>query len=349
MFHRLRVIVLASAILPLVSAAHPQQGVLFTEEQNTIAVFERTAPSVVFITNKVLRRDFFSLDISEIPQGSGSGFVWDSRGHIVTNYHVVQGASVLTVTFSDHTAYDAEIVGVEPSKDLAVLRVEAPADKLRPVPVGSSGTLQVGQTVLAIGNPFGLDQTLTTGIVSALGREITSVTNRKIRNVIQTDAAINPGNSGGPLLDSQGHLIGVNTAIISPTGVYSGIGFAVPVDTVKSIVPQLIEHGQVIRPGLGVSFLRDDIARRAGIEGVALFNVEPGSAADRAGLRGVSRNRRGQLILGDVIISLKGVPVRSFDELAFALEQCEIGETVTVEYLRGDDKRTARVTLQRID
>jgi S1-C subfamily serine protease len=346
---RFRLIVIAAVILLSVSTVHSQEGMLFTEERNTIAVFERTAPSVVFITNKVLRRDFFSLDISEIPQGSGSGFVWDSGGHIVTNYHVVQGANVLTVTFSDHTSYDAEIVGVEPSKDLAVLKVDAPAEKLKPVPVGSSSVLQVGQTVLAIGNPFGLDQSLTTGVVSALGREITSVTNRKIRNVIQTDAAINPGNSGGPLLDSQGSLIGVNTAIITPTGVFSGIGFAVPVDTVKRIVPQLIEFGQVIRPGLGVSMVKDQIARRLGIEGVALFNVEPGSAADKAGLRGVSRNRQGQLLLGDVIVGIKGMSVRNYDGFAYAMEQCKIGETVTVEYLRGGDKRTTRVTLQRID
>jgi S1-C subfamily serine protease len=304
---------------------------------------------VVFITNKVRRRDIFSLDITEIPQGTGSGFVWDGQGHIVTNYHVVQGASVLTVTFSDHTTFEAKIVGVEPNKDLAVLKVEAPAAKLNPVPVGSSSALLVGQTVLAIGNPFGLDQSLTTGVVSALGREITSVTNRKIRDVIQTDAAINPGNSGGPLLDSQGKLIGVNTAIITPTGAFSGIGFAVPVDTVKRIVPQLIEFGQVIRPGLGVSLLRDEVARRMGIEGVALYNVEPGSAADKAGLRGVSRNRRGQLILGDVIVGLKGEEIRNYDGLAYALEQCKIGETVTVEYLRGKEKRTTQVTLQRID
>jgi len=321
----------AALVLALPGIHFAQEGALFTGERNTIAVFERSAPSVVFITNKVLRRDFFSLDVYEMPQGSGSGFIWDPQGHIVTNYHVVQDANVLTVTFSDNLTYDAEVVGVEPNKDLAVIKVKAPEAKLRPLPVGSSGTLKVGQTVLAIGNPFGLDQSLTTGVVSALGREITSVTNRKIRNVIQTDAAINPGNSGGPLLDSQGNLVGVNTAIITPTGAYSGIGFAVPVDTVKRIVPQLISFGEVQRPGLGVSLVDDQVAQRLEIEGVAIYNVEPGSAADKAGLRGLSRNRRGQLILGDVIVNIKGMDVRDFDELAYALEQCIIAGTVTVE------------------
>jgi S1-C subfamily serine protease len=207
----------------------------------------------------------------------------------------------------------------------------------------------VGQKVLAIGNPFGLDHSLTVGVVSALGREITAINNRKIRDVIQTDAAINPGNSGGPLLDSSGRLVGVNTAIISPAGVNAGIGFAVPVDIVRKIVPQLIEHGRVIRPGLGISLVRDSIAVRLGIKGVIIYNVEPGGAADRAGLQGLSRNRQGELILGDVIVGIKGFNVANYDELAYALEQCRIGETVTVEYIRDGKTRTTRVKLQEID
>jgi S1-C subfamily serine protease len=342
-------ILVGFAVFGLSAAVMAQDEALLVDERNTIQVFDRVAPSVVFIINKVLRRDFFTLDVSEIPQGQGSGFIWDRSGHIVTNYHVVQGATALTVTFADNSTFDAEIVGVEPSKDLAVIKVEAPRRYLRPIPVGVSGGLRVGQKVLAIGNPFGLDQSLSVGVVSALGREITSMTNRKIRDVIQTDAAINPGNSGGPLLDSQGRIIGVNTSIIGPSGANAGIGFAVPVDIVKKIVPQLIEHGEVIHPGLGIVAVRDQSARRLGIEGVIIGTVEPDSAAARAGLQGLSRNREGGFEVGDVIVAIKGMRVDNFDSLAYALEQCKIGETVTVEYLRDGKKRSTRVTLQRID
>ncbi len=347
LFYLTTVVILFFGISPTLSA---QGERLMADEQNTIAVFEQAAPAVVYITNKVLRRDFFSLDVTEIPQGSGSGFVWDVEGHIVTNFHVVQGANVLTVTFFDNSTFDADLVGSEPSMDLAVLKVKVSRDRLRPLVAGSSSTLKSGQKVLAIGNPFGLDHSLTVGVVSALGREITSLNNRKIRNVIQTDAAINPGNSGGPLLDSQGRLIGVNTAIASPTGAYAGIGFAVPVDTVKRIVPQLIEHGRVIRPGLGISVVADDsIARRLGVKGVIIRTVEPGSPADKAGLQGITRNRQGEFILGDIIVGIKGIEVETYDGLAYALEQCRIGETVTVEYLRDGKTRSVRATLQRID
>ncbi len=325
------------------------QQSLLEEEQNTISVFEKTAPSVVFITTKVIRRDFFSMDVFEIPQGSGSGFVWDDKGHIVTNFHVVQGANIVNVTFSDHSTYQADVVGVESSKDIAVIKVDAPSKILKTLPVGSSGNLRVGQKVMAIGNPFGLDQSLTVGVVSALGREITSVANRLIRNVIQTDAAINPGNSGGPLIDSQGRLIGVNTAIVTPSGANAGIGFAVPVDIVKSIVPQLIKYGKVIRPGLGISLAKDSIAQRYGIKGVIILNVSPGSAADKAGLKGISRNQRGEFIIGDIIVAIKGMKVENYDELAYALEQCKIGETVSVEYLRDEKRQRTQVKLQQID
>ena len=229
------------------------RGDLASDEQNTIDIFRYSAPSVVYITSIALRRDFFSLNAYEIPQGTGSGFIWDKQGRVVTNYHVISDANRLEVTLADHSTWKAVLVGAAPDRDLAVLQISAPADKLRPISIGESKNLLVGQKVYAIGNPFGLDQTLTTGIVSALGREISSATGRTIHDVIQPDAAINPGNSGGPLLDSAGRLIGVNTAIYSPSGASSGIGFAVPVGEVNRVVPQIISKGKMIRPGLGIT------------------------------------------------------------------------------------------------
>lgn len=322
---------------------------LTNDEQNTIEVFQNVAPSVVFITNKALRRDFFSMDVFEIPQGSGSGFIWDNNGNVVTNYHVIAKANAISVTLSDHSSYEAEVVGADPSKDIAVVRIDAPAHKLQPVPVGSSDRLRVGQKVLAIGNPFGLDQTLTVGVVSAIGREIKSVTNRTIQDVIQTDTAINPGNSGGPLLDSHGRLIGVNTAILSPSGAYAGVGFAVPVNTVRRVVPQLIQHGKVVRPGLGVSIIVDNVAEQLGIEGVIIGNVPEGSNADRAGLIGIQRNLLGEPSLGDVIIAVEGTKIRNSDDLANTLEKYRVGDTVSVTVLRDDKERTLSVQLQEIE
>ena len=273
------------------------RGDLGNDEKATIELFKRCAPSVVYVTNLALRRDFFGLNVTEIPQGTGSGFVWDQSGYIVTNYHVLQRAQAAEVTLSDNSKWPARYVGGEADKDLAVLKIEAPAAKLVPIAVGRSSDLLVGQRVFAIGNPFGLDQTLTTGVISALGRQIRSVTNRSIQGVIQTDAAINPGNSGGPLLDSAGRLIGINTAILSPnggaTGGSVGIGFAVPVDTVNAIVPQLISHGKVVRPGLGVTTADDALARRFGLQGALVLHVSPGSAAERAGLRPTSQDDYG--------------------------------------------------------
>ncbi|MBI4422408.1 MAG: trypsin-like peptidase domain-containing protein, partial [Elusimicrobia bacterium] len=229
------------------------RGDLSASERATMELFQRSNASVAYITSMVVRRDVFSLNILEIPRGAGSGFIWDDQGHVVTNFHVIEGASSAEVTLADHSKWSAKLVGVAPEKDLAVLRIEAPAARLRPIPIGSSRDLQVGQSVYAIGNPFGLDQTLTTGVISALGREIHSASGHPIQGVIQTDAAINPGNSGGPLLDSSGRLIGVNTAIASPSGAFAGVGFAVPVDTVNRFVPQLIAFGKITRPGLGVT------------------------------------------------------------------------------------------------
>ena len=225
---------------------------LTASEVSTIKLFENAAPSVCFITTSNVRQDYWSRNVMEIPGGTGSGFVWDNKGHIVTNYHVIQKADRYQVTLSDQSTYEAELVGVAPDKDLAVLRIDVPKRNLRPIPVGNSVDLRVGQSVFAIGNPFGLDQTLTTGIVSALGREIQSVAKIPIRDVIQTDAAINPGNSGGPLLDSSGRLIGVNTAIYSPSGASAGIGFSIPVNVVRWVVPDLIQFGKVKRPVMGI-------------------------------------------------------------------------------------------------
>lgn len=284
-----------------------------------------------------------------MPQGSGSGFVWDTKGHIVTNFHVVQNARSLSVTLYDNTTYDAELVGAEPSKDVAIVRIEAPRSKLHPVIVGSSENLRVGQKVIAIGNPFGLDQTLTTGVVSALGREIKSVSNRTIQGVIQTDAAINPGNSGGPLLNSRGELIGVNTAIYSTSGASAGIGFAVPVNIVRRVVPQLIEYGKVIRPGLGVEIVQDYIAQRWGVEGAVIARVQRGSAAFRAGLKGLSENVWGEYRLGDIIIAINGASVQNFDDLGNELEKYQVGDMVNVKVRRDKAETTVRVTLQEVE
>ncbi|MGE5345916.1 MAG: S1C family serine protease [Acidithiobacillales bacterium] len=315
------------------------RGDLSSTEKATIELFQRSSPSVVYVTT--LERARFLFDVMEVPQGTGSGFIWDSEGHIVTNFHVIASSSNVRVTLDDQSTYPARIVGVAPDKDLAILRLSAPRQKLKPILIGTSRDLQVGQSVFAIGNPFGLDRTLTTGIVSALGRSIESMTNRKIQNVIQTDAAINPGNSGGPLLDSAGRLIGVNTQIASPSGGSAGIGFAIPVDTVNEVVPQLIEHGRIIRPQLGVTLADAAVAARLGIEGVLILSVTEGAGAAKAGLRGTRRDENGDIILGDVIIGIAGKTVRSYDDLASALETMKPGQTARVKVLR--DGRTLEV------
>jgi len=318
---------------------------LTPEEKRDVAVFEHAAPSVVFITNVALRRDFFSLNVFEIPQGSGTGFVWDRRGHVVTNYHVVSGASALMVTMADQSEWEGTLVGIAPSKDLAVLRIDTPAKHLTPIVLGGAQHLRVGQHVYAIGNPFGLDQTLTKGVVSALGRELRSPSGRTITNVVQTDASINPGNSGGPLLDSRGRLVGVNTAIYSPSGANAGIGFAVPVDTVRWIVPQLIEHGKVIRPVLGVQLIADAVARRLNVPGVIVGAVLPGGPADRAGLRGTERDRSGRLRLGDVLVTIDKQKITDTDSLLTSLEEHRPGDRVNVGFIRDRTRRAVEVRL----
>ncbi|KAF7129203.1 hypothetical protein RHSIM_Rhsim10G0021400 [Rhododendron simsii] len=363
---------------------------LQSDELATVRLFQNNTPSVVYITNLAARQDVFTLDVLEVPQGSGSGFVWDKQGHIVTNYHVIRGASDVKVTLADQTTYDAKIVGYDQDKDVAVLHVDAPRNKLRPMPVGVSADLLVGQKVYAIGNPFGLDHTLTTGVIryvdrankvwrnhemlpkqnwihvvdlssitkeetdshlqvaidvhviqwllrseNGLRREISSAaTGRPIQDVIQTDAAINPGNSGGPLLDSSGNLIGINTAIYSPSGASSGVGFSIPVDTVGGIVDQLVKFGKVTRPILGIKFAPDQSVEQLGVSGVLVLDAPPNGPAGKAGLLPTKRDAYGRLILGDIITSVNGKKVTNGSDLYRILDQCKVGEKVIVEVLR---------------
>jgi S1-C subfamily serine protease len=322
------------------------RGTLAEDEQNNIAVFKTVSPSVVHITTIGLQRNFFSLDVMQVPRGTGTGFMWDEKGHIVTNFHVIEGASGARVTLSDQSNWQAALVGVFPDRDLAVLRIDAPREKIKPILLGVSRDLQVGQKVYAIGNPFGLDQTLTTGIVSALEREIEAVTKRTIRGVIQTDAAINPGNSGGPLLDSAGRLIGVNTAIYSPSGASAGIGFAIPVDEVNRIVPTLIRDGKFIRPTIGIQAAPPALQEALKLpKGVAVAGVLPGSPAEKAGLKPFLRNTDGNVVLGDIIVALEGKPVTGLDDLLEMLERHQPGDTVTLGIVRGQEKIEQKITL----
>lgn len=322
------------------------RGDLAADEQSTIQIFREAAPSVVHITSLSLRRDWLTRNYFQIPEGTGTGFIWDEAGHIVTNYHVIANGNSFQVTLSDNTRLRARKVGEEPEKDLAVLKIDAPPGQLRPIPMGTSADLQVGQKVFAIGNPFGLDHTLTTGVISGLGREIPSHGGGTIDGVIQTDAAINPGNSGGPLLDSAGRLIGVNTAIYSPSGAYAGIGFAVPADTVNEIVPQLIQYGRTQRAVLGISLFDDEMARRVfGVEeGAVIAKVFNQEAAYEAGLQPPYWGEDGTIHF-DVIIAVDGKPIRRAQDVAKALEGKKPGETVAVTLLRDGQEVTVSITL----
>ena len=318
------------------------RGDLAEDEKATIELFRRASPSVVHITTTAEQLDLRTLNVLEIQRGTGSGFVWDAAGDIVTNYHVLAGASGARVRLYNHNAYDATLVGASPEHDLAVLRIKAPREELQPIAVGSSSDLQVGQKVFAIGNPFGLDQTLTTGVVSALGRSLPSPSpsGDPISNVIQTDAAINPGNSGGPLLDSAGRLIGVNTAIIAQAGA-AGIGFAIPVDTINSIVAELVATGRITRPELGVithEVLSRRVTQRLGVPGVLVLEVEPGSPAAEAGIRPTRRLPDGTIVWGDIIQQIDGKDVQQLDQMNSLFRKLEFGRTVPVTVYRDGER-----------
>ncbi len=326
------------------------RGALLADELSNIEVFKRVSPSVVHITTLATERDFFNRSVQQVPRGTGTGFVWDNAGHIVTNFHVIQEGSGARVTLADQTSWPATLVGAFADRDLAVLKINAPAAKLPAIPIGLSRDLQVGQKVYAIGNPFGLDQTLTVGIVSALNREIESFNSRTIRGVIQTDAAINPGNSGGPLLDSAGRLIGVNTQIASPSGASAGIGFAIPVDEVNRIVPRLVRDGRITRPALGIAAGNEGLRRALRLpEGVALVQVSPGGPAARAGLRAFSRARDGSIVGGDVITAINDEPIASLDDMLTLLEKRQPGESVTLSLWRDGRIRKQAAVLASTD
>jgi S1-C subfamily serine protease len=330
------------------AASLPAQ--LTDDERNTIDVVNKNKNSCVFITNIQLVRDWF-FNEEKVARGSGSGFIWDHQGHIVTNFHVIEDGVEFSVTLPNREQRQAKLIGKEENKDIAVLQVQGDLRSLEPVTIGSSSDLQVGQKVIAIGNPFGFDHTVTKGIVSALGRNILGAGGVTIRDMIQTDASINPGNSGGPLLDSSGKLIGMNTMIVSPSGSSSGVGFAVPVDTIKKIVPEIIRYGKVIRPDLPLTILSDAYARRLGadVEGAIILEVPKGGETERAGLRGLSRDRQGYIYLGDVITALDGKRIKSYDDLYSALENYKIGDIVTLTVEREGKPRTVKITLVRSD
>ncbi|MEI7852724.1 MAG: trypsin-like peptidase domain-containing protein [Planctomycetota bacterium] len=321
------------------------RGNLAEDEKSTIELYNQSRQGVVNITTLANRKTGINLNIQQMPEGTGSGFVWDDAGHIVTNFHVIQNADAAQITFADQSVFQARLVGYFADKDLAVLKVDAPKGKLKPLPLGRSDDLQVGQKVYAIGNPFGLDQTLTTGIISALGREIDSVNKRPIKNVIQSDAAINPGNSGGPLLDSAGLLIGVNTAIYSTSGVSAGIGFAIPVDEVNRVVPELIKNGKVTKPGLGVTLAPDNMSRQWVPVGVVVLDVLPEGAAAKVGIRGSSRKKTGNIVLGDIIKSVDGKQIKVLKDLYSVLDAKKVGDVVKVLILREEVEMGFDITL----
>ena len=314
-------------------------GDLLAYERNTIDVFQQASAAVVFVHNLQSRRQFFSFNVTEVRAGTGSGFLWDDKGHIVTNFHVVQGATRVAVTLIDGNTYDAEIIGAEPRKDMAVLKIDLRKTNVVPFgeKVSNSAEILVGQKAIAIGNPYGLDHTLTVGNVSALSRSMPSVIDGgTIRDMIQTDAPINPGNSGGPLLDSRGQLMGMNTMILRGS---TGIGFAVPSNTINRIVNQIIEYGRPVRSGIGIEIFEDRITRSIGVEGVVLREVYPDSPAEKAGLKGTSSDQYGRIIIGDIIISIDGAPVRNYDDMYNAFDEKKPGSTIELVYLRDGEER----------
>lgn len=324
------------------------RGDLSLTEKTNIDIFQQSSPSVVYITTLADTLNLWTRDITRIPRGTGSGFIWDRQGHIITNYHVLQGASAVSIRLSDQRTFNATLIGASPEHDLAVLRIPMGTNMPKPLIIGTSHDLQVGQTTYAIGNPFGLDQTLTTGVVSALNRSLPNNKGSYIEGLIQTDAAINPGNSGGPLLDSAGRLVGINTAIFSPSGAYAGIGFAVPVDTVNRIVPRIIKEGHYQRPKLGITInekINKEITKELGIIGVAVIEVQADSAADQSGLHGVTIQNNA-IIAGDVIVGIDQHKIESIKMLLSTLEKYHIGDTVEVKVFRNDQAREVSLTLE---
>lgn len=317
-------------------------------EQNSIDVFKALAPAVVFVTNKQLVRNSWTQATSEVDAGKGTGFVWDKSGHIVTNYHVINNGRTFEVTLYDGTTHTARLVGGDPNKDIAVLKIDA-RKRLHPVTLPASPTrVEVGQKAIAIGNPFGFDHTLTVGVISATGREMPGFGGVSIRDMLQTDAAINPGNSGGPLLDSQGHLIGMNTMITSQTGGSSGVGFAVPAAAIARAVPEIIKYGKVQRAGLGISLIDDRVARSNGVaRGVVIGEVHPNTPAAEADLRGLQAEG-GNVVLGDVIIAIDSYSVRNYDELYNALDHFRAGDEVTVTVMRDSKKEKVKLKLMKL-
>ena len=331
---------------------------LFADELTNINIFEQNSPCTVTVNVTTFERDPDSFDVLRVPQGMGTGFIWDTWerdaqkwGRIVTNFHVISHARMqdgkinpqsIQVTLADHSVWRVIDVNFDEDKDLAVLWTDAPAGRLQFIKVGDSHSLKVGQKVYAIGNPFGLNQSLTTGIISALDREIRADKSRTIRGLIQTDASINPGNSGGPLLDSAGRLIGVNTAIVSPTGASAGIGFAIAVDEVNQVVTSLIRKVPVFRPSLGVRIAADGVLRS---NGVLILNVQPDGPAAKAGLKPTVRDRLGNVQLGDIIVAIDDKKIDSTKDLAAVITKCQVGQEIKMTVLRGDKEETVKLTL----
>ncbi|KAG1675447.1 hypothetical protein FOA52_001746 [Chlamydomonas sp. UWO 241] len=333
----------AAALLSPLALPAAAKSVMTPDEKLTISIFKTSTPSVVNISNMTVRPDRFTMSMTEFPQGAGSGFVYDKVGHVVTNYHVVAEAADVRVMLSDGNEYKAAVIGVDPEKDVAVLQLSAETVKsqqalLRPLALCTDESdkvgLQVGQKVFAIGNPFGFDHTLTVGVVSGTGREIQGFSGRPIQDVIQTDAAINPGNSGGPLLDTSGCIIGINTAIYSPSGANSGVGFAIPATVIRSSVEQIVAYGKVLRPALGIAFAPDQSSETLGVNGILVLNAREGGPAFKAGVKGTSRDEYGRLVLGDIITGINGRNVRNASDLYRVLDKAKIGDSLDMEVLR---------------
>ncbi len=319
---------------------------LLPDEVNTIKLFQKHSSSVVNINSMRVQRHLFSFDTTEVPAGTGTGFIWSNQGFIVTNFHVIQDASQIVVSFKNGLTAKAKVVGAEPSKDIAVLKTELPPNfEFAAFALSDSNKLLVGQKVVAIGSPFGLDQTVTTGIISALGRSIVGVGNVTIRDMIQTDASINPGNSGGPLLDSRGFLLGMNTMIYSESGSSAGVGFAVPANTIARTVNDIIKYGRVKQPGIGISFFDDSVTRRLGMRGVLIKEVAQNGPAEKAGMRGTMRNRNGEIVIGDLIVAVDGAKVATYDDLYLIFDQKKIGDEVTVTIIRHRKEHQLKINL----